>query len=304
MRKAPFLLLILAVVAAVAGCAHKPDPAPIGPAPWIAWRSNRLVSVAGTNGWITLAGLHWLREGPNTIGTADASPIALPPGSAPPVAGVVTRTGMLARFKAARGVVATIDGAEVSEAALRSDAGNAEPSVLRIDDLSITVIQRGERLGLRVRDPKAPTRMNFRGLDYYDHDPRWRIEGRFEASAPGRTLAIDDVTGAVNQERSPGTIVFTLGGQEHRLEALSDEETHDLFILFRDATAGETTYGAGRFLHVALPGADSRVVIDFNHAYNPPCAFTGFATCPVPPRQNWLPFPVEAGELKYRGDHP
>ncbi|HTH50222.1 MAG TPA: DUF1684 domain-containing protein [Candidatus Limnocylindria bacterium] len=116
-------------------------------------------------------------------------------------------------------------------------------------------------------------------------------------------MKIADVTGRLKEEPCPGTLVFTVDGQEHRLDVLDDDESHDLWAVFRDRTAGQTTYGGGRFLHVALPGPDNRVVLDFNYAYSPPCAFTPFATCPLPPRQNWLPIAVPAGEKKYRGGH-
>jgi len=154
-----------------------------------------------------------------------------------------------------------------------------------------------------VWDPDAPTRRHFQRLDYFAHDPRWRVDGHWEPAPDAHVLAIQEVTGRVCDESSPGTVVFSVDGHEQRLAALEDLETHDLFILFRDATAGKTTYGPGRFLHAAKPGPDGRLVIDFNYAYNPPCAFTPFATCPIPPRQNWLSLPIKAGEKRYRGGH-
>lgn len=295
-------ILLAAVTFRLAECAAQTADASKNDA-WTAWQAKRHKSVAGTNGWATLVGLLWLHEGTNTLGGDPASELRLPAGRAPGVVGTVIRTGRTARFVAAPGIQAAVDGRPATEATLKSDADGAEPSVLTLGPLRIIVLQRGERLGLRVKDPEAPTRVHFLGLDYFPHDPKWRLTGRFEPAATPRKLRISDVTGAVNEEVSPGTLVFTVNGREHRLDALNDNETHDLFVIFRDRTAGKTTYGAGRFLHVDLPGADGRVVIDFNYAYNPPCAFTPFATCPIPPKQNWLPIPVAAGEKKYRGGH-
>ncbi len=282
---------------------HRTDSA--GPEDWNDFKAKRLKSIGGTNGWTSLVGLLWIHEGTNTLGSDPASDLRLPEGRAPRVAGLVIRTGTQVRFIPAPGVTATLDGAPVTDAMLRSDGDGTEPepAVLMLGALRIITLQRSERMALRVKDPEAPTRRHFVGLDYYPYDPRWRLEGRFEPATAYHTLKITDVTGRVKAEPSPGTIVFTVDGQEQRLEVLDDDETYDLWAVFRDQTAGKTTYGGGRFLHVDKPGADNRVVIDFNYAYSPPCAFTSFATCPLPPRQNWLRIPVPAGELKYRGGH-
>ncbi len=298
-------LFVCAVTLLSTACSSIPPADPTATDEWHEWQAKRLNSMAGTNGWTTLVGLLWVNEGTNTLGSDPASDLKLPEGRAPKTAGLVIRTGTQARFIPAPGVTATLDGAPVTDAMLRSDGDGAEPepAVLALGPLRIITLQRSERMALRVKDPEAPTRRHFVGLDYYPYDPHWRIEGRFEPAAAYHTLKVTDVTGRVKAEPSPGTIVFTVAGQEQRLDVLDDDETYDLWAVFRDQTAGKTTYGGGRFLHVALPGPDNRVVIDFNYAYSPPCAFTSFATCPLPPRQNWLRIPVPAGELKYRGGH-
>lgn len=300
------LLLVLGAAALLfTACSAVRSADSAATAEWREWRAKRLESIAGTNGWATLVGLLWLHEGTNTLGSDPANDLRLPIGRAPKVAGIIIRSGTQARFVAAPGLNATLDGKPVTDAVLRSDADGIElePSVLTLGPLHIIVLQRSARMALRVKDPEAPTHRHFLGLDYYPYNPNWRIEGRLEPAPPLRTLKITDVTGRVRGEPSPGTLVFTVGGQEHRLEALDDDETHDLWVVFRDATAAKTTYTGGRFLHVAKPGADHRVVLDFNYAYSPPCAFTLFATCPIPPRQNWLRFAVPAGEKEYRGGH-
>ncbi len=150
-----------------------------------------------------------------------------------------------------------------------------------------------------MKDPEAPTRREFRGLRYFPYQPQWRIAGTFEPSEDARTLPITDVTGVTKSEPCPGRLRFEVNGQVQYLDALIDEETGNFFVLFRDSTSGRSTYGSGRFLHVSREDGSGRVILDFNYAYNPPCSFTSFATCPLPPRQNWLPFPIEAGELAY-----
>jgi len=226
----------------------------------------------------------------------------LPRGRAPANVGAFVRRGRAVRFEATPGVVATIDGQLVQSAELKSDT-NAEPTKIFIDGLSFVLIERGERLGLRVRDPEAPARVQFAGLKCFPYDPAWRIEGRFEPSPFQRMLRVPDVTGGTQEFPSPGTLVFNHAGSEHRLDVAEEPGEEDYFVIFHDETAGKTTYPSGRFLYVARPDPKGRVVIDFNRAYTPPCGFTAFATCPLPPRQNWLPFPVGAGELTPEGHH-
>lgn len=272
------------------------------PAEWTAWQAKRHESIAGTNGWATLVGLHWLQEGANTAGSAPTNDVVFPEGRAPGAAGVFVRSGKAVQFIAAPGVTGRLEGQATTLAALRSDAAG-EPAVLELGGLRMFVIVRGERVGLRVKDPLAPTRQHFRGLDYFAYDARLRVEARFEPYQPPKRIPFADVTGATTEEAVPGALVFSLAGQELRLDALADAEAGDLFLLFRDATSGKSTYGSGRYLHVPLPDAQGRVPLDFNFAYNPPCAFTGFATCQLPPRQNWLPIALPVGEKEYAGGH-
>ena len=281
-------------------------PAPSGraeaPADWRAWQAKRRESVVGTNGWATLIMRHWLVEGANQVGSDPTNHAVLPRGRAAASIGTFVRRRQTVRFEAAPGILATIEGRPVQSAALKSDT-NTEPTLIFIGGLSFVLIERGERLGLRVRDPRAPARVQFQGLKCFPYDPAWRIEGRFEPSPFVRTLRVADVIGGTQEYSAPGTLVFNHGGSEHRLDAVEEPGEEDYFVMFHDETAGKTTYPSGRFLYVAKPDAQGRVVIDFNRAYTPPCGFTAFATCPLPPRQNWLPFAVRAGELAPAGHH-
>jgi uncharacterized protein (DUF1684 family) len=153
-----------------------------------------------------------------------------------------------------------------------------------------------------VKDAEAETRTHFKGLEYYPIDPKWRIAARYEAYHPPKKVPITDVTGMTSESISPGAIVFEVDGKEYRLDPILEEGSTNYFIIFRDATSRNATYPAGRYLYAAPP-KDGRMIVDFNKAYNPPCAFTPFATCPLPPLQNRLPIPIEAGEKKYVGGH-
>jgi uncharacterized protein (DUF1684 family) len=168
--------------------------------------------------------------------------------------------------------------------------------------LSLYLIERGNRTAVRVKDSASAPRRRFSGIESFPVREAWRVPARLDRYPPKKSIPIPNVLGGVTQEPSPGAVVFTVGGREYRLDAVEEEGEKDLFLIFGDRTNGVVTYGAGRFLYVSPPGADGRTVVDFNKAYNPPCAFTPFATCPLPPPQNRLPIAVEAGEKRY-GDH-
>lgn len=290
------------LAALLAGCRCGSGAArPSEPADWGRWKTERLESVAGTNGWASLVGLHWLPEGSSTGGTRPGLDHVFPAGRAPEVAGSWHRIGLSVRFEPAPGVMALKNGQSFSGGPLVTDAGGARPDVLSLGDLRITVIDRGGRLGLRVKDSLAPTRTRFAGLRCFDWSSDWIVAARLEPAAPGATLTLANVIGGRESLPLAGTLVFERSGKTHRLIAAVDTETDDLFVLFRDTTNGGQTYGAGRFLHVAKPDAAGRTVLDFNRAYNPPCAFTPFATCPLTPPGNRLAVPVRAGERRYAG---
>ena len=142
---------------------------------------------------------------------------------------------------------------------------------------------------MRVKDPDAPARRDFAGIEYFPIDPSWRVQARFERSDPPKKIPVPDILGVVEDEDSPGAVVFTHDGATYRLDALMEPGESDLFLIVGDRTNGHETYGGGRFLYAPAPGPDGLVTVDFNRAYNPPCAFTEFATCPLPPPGNKLP---------------
>lgn len=264
------------------------------------WRAQRLASLKSEDGWLTLVGLYWLKEGENRFGADEANDLVLPAGKAPGRAGSLFVSGRDVRVEAGEGSGLTHEGAAVTSLQLKSDAGGKAPTVLKLGSLSLQVIERGGKLGLRVKDRESEALRNFRGLEHFPADARWRFEARFERFDPPRSLPIANVLGWEEDTPSPGAIVFEAGGRTYRLDAITEPGEPRLFIIFADATSGRETYGAGRYLYADPPDSSGKVVVDFNKAYSPPCAFTSFATCPLPPEQNRLPLRVEAGE-KFAG---
>jgi uncharacterized protein len=265
------------------------------------WRQERLTRLTADDGWLTLAGLHWLKEGSNRFGAAVDNDIVLPPGSAPDHAGVFEFHAGKVRVRANPGAGVTLHGEAVGAIDLEPDLPGP-PDILAVRDLSLFVIQRGDRYAIRVKDKESRTRREFRGLEYFPIDPAYRVVASFSPGPPGRTIEVPNVLGQIEKLPSPGDVGFTLQGRAFKLEPVLEEPgATELFFIFRDETSGKETYPSGRFLYAEMP-KDGKVVIDFNKAYTPPCAFTPYATCVLPPRQNWLPVRIEAGE-KSAGHH-
>ena len=267
-----------------------------------AWRAKRMASLKREDGWLTLVGLFWLEQGENRFGSdPKANRIVFPKGTAPETMGSLDLSGTTVTLRAKPGTDLTSGGRPVSTMTLRTDADD-EPTVLEHGRIRFYVIQRGARLGVRVKDSKNPALLAFRGIESYPVDLKWRFEARFDPYDPPKTIPVPNILGTIEKEKSPGAVVFTLGGREYRIDAVKEAGTDDLFLIFGDRTNGEETYGGGRFLYTAPPDKTGRVVLDFNKAYNPPCVFTPYATCPLPPAGNRLPLRVEAGEKNY-GSH-
>ena len=265
-----------------------------------AWRAQRLERLESDDGWLTLCGLFWLKDGDNTFGRAKANSLVLDNSSLADTAGSFILSHGAVRFIARPGSGVTHDGRAVSAIELHSDA-SGDPTMLASGSLRFYLIERAGNLGVRVRDLQNPRRRDFRGLEYFPVSSAWVVEARFERYEPVRHLKIMNILGMVDEAQSPGAVVFTKDGREWRLDTvLESAGDRELFIMFADATSGHETYGGGRFLYIPLPtGASARV--DFNKAYNPPCALNDFATCPLPPAENRLRLRIDAGEMKYAG---
>jgi uncharacterized protein (DUF1684 family) len=256
---------------------------------WDQWRSQRRARLMTDDSWLTLVGLFWLHDGTNDV--------PLP-----------TRPQINARFLLKNGRVTLLPNPPLgvkAPAPLRDDTDAAGPTVIRGGTLSFVAIKRGDvkgdRFGIRVKDSASEGRKNFKGLDYFSYNPAFRVTAHFEPYKPPRRIAITNVLGMTSDEVSPGALVFKLGGKTYRIDPILEQGETDLFIIFKDATSGKETYGAARYLYAHPPDANGNTVVDFNKSYNPPCVFTPYATCPLPPPQNRLPIRVEAGEKKYAG---
>lgn len=286
----PIGVLALGLFAGVAGACGEPLKE------WAEWREKRLVAIGGTNGWATLAGLFWLRQGPNTVGFGGSYDVALPADSGRGALGILICSGRRCRWVGEPGIQVSSKRGRVTKKNLATDA-RGNPTVLETGRIRFWAIERGDRLGIRVKDPRTPQRQAFRGIDVYPYDARWRIRGGWKATGSAGKIQVLDVTGNQTKAKSLGVAEFDLNGKQARLTGWEDEDTGEVWFVFRDATAGKTTYKGGRFLHSARPGKGAKeITLDFNFAYNPPCAFTPYATCPLPPNENRLEEAVEAGE--------
>jgi hypothetical protein len=295
------VLLLIALLALTAPPASSPPAEGAYRAEVEKWRADRIARLTADDGWLTVVGLSWLKEGNNAVGASPSNEIVFPAGKSPLELGRIRVTRGKAHLDVAPGVEVTHDGKKVRSLDLASDE-TGQPTAVRHGTLSFFLIRRGEKLGVRVKDSANPARKSFRGIDRYPVSTAWRVAARFEPYPPGRTIPIPNVLGNVTREPSPGAVVFRIGSREYRLDAVEEQGEEDLFLIFGDRTNSATTYGAGRFLYAPRPGKDGSTVVDFNKAYNPPCAFTPFATCPLPPPQNRLSVAVEAGEKRY-GEH-
>ncbi len=263
------------------------------------WRAERLAGLTKSDGWASLIGLHVLQPGAHRLGSAADNGIRLAMG--PAHLGVLTIKPDAITFVPEKGVDVNVDDAPVQGSiALRDDTQPEGPSKISFDGGKgvATVIVRAGGYRLRVKHADADTRLHFAGLDYWSADKNWQVKARFIPNPPGKTMPIANIIGSTDEMANPGVLEFERGSKTFRLEAL-DEGEGTLFLVLADRTSGHGSYGAGRFIDAPMPDAQGNVVIDFNQAYNPPCAFTSFATCPLPPPENRLDLAVEAGEKAY-----
>jgi uncharacterized protein len=263
------------------------------------WRRERVQRLTADDGWLTVAGLYWLEEGDNRAGAEDGSRVLLPQGAAPQRVGVFRRVKDQVTFTADPSAKVTLDGRPVSTTQLKDDSSGT-PDKIVVNDLTMFIIKRGDRYGVRLRDKNRPERRSFGGLDYYPIRNDYRVVAEWVPYEPPRTIAIPNILGMSEDQPCPGYARFTIGGKELRLEPVIEEPgAEELFFIFADQTNESETYASGRFLYAPQP-QNGTIVLDFNKAYNPPCAFTPFATCPLPPPQNRLAARLEAGEKRYR----
>jgi uncharacterized protein (DUF1684 family) len=263
-----------------------------------AWRASRHQGLMRPDGWLTLIGLEWLNEGENRVGSAADNDIQLSGG--PAYWGTVVLDADKLLFTSAGDESVKINGELLPQSELIPDT-EGKATVVSSGNLTFHVIFR-ESYGLRVKDSQAIALQNFTAVDKYAIDESWRIEGRFIRAEAGTTLEIANVLGQISESHVFGTFEFDMDGKTHRLLGLGSVDSKDLWFIFADRTSGHGTYGAGRFLYSDGMPENERLTVDFNKAYNPPCAFNPYSTCPLPPQENRLDLAVVAGEKDFHPD--
>jgi uncharacterized protein len=259
------------------------------------WHKKRMESLKSESGWLNLAGLFWLKEGQNSFGTDKTNAVVFPKGAA--VMGQFTLTHGEISVETDPKAEITANKEPITQLKLFPTEKNI---AMESGSLRWFAIKRGDKYGIRLRDLESETLKHFTDVETYPIDKKWRVKAQLKTSSIGKTVNITDVLGHITPQVSPGTLVFKLNGKTYNLDAIAEGD--ELFILFADATNGKETYGSGRFLYTNKPDANGVVYLDFNKAINPPCAFTPFATCPLPPKQNQLAIEIGAGEKMY-GEH-
>ncbi len=258
-----------------------------------AWHAQRVEELRSPSGWLNIAGLYWLTDGINSFGRGADNTLVFPSTMTIDKAGYFSLENGLVRQSLLPEVPVTRNGVPVERTMIVFHPDSSRQPVMEFGALRWFIIKRDTKYGVRLRDLNHPDLQQFTGIDRFPVDARWRVIARWEET-PGRTIPITNVLGQTTQQAAPGVLVFELDGEEFRLDAL-DEGSDELFIIFGDATNTRETYGAGRYLYVPKP-VGGVVTVDFNRAENPPCAFTEFATCPLPPAQNVMNIDVPAGE--------
>ncbi len=296
------IILFIAVVGILTGgCARQKEK---GGSKYIKaikeWHQKREANLKKENGWLNLVGLFWLKNGINTVGSDTSNDIIFPKGKSPEFLGKFIKRDSVVYFVANAGVEVKYKGSPVERIKMNNDM-QKNKTVLSYGSLRWFIIKRGtDRYGVRLKDLKAKLLTEFKGIKYFPINVDWRVKAKFVPFEKLKKIEIPTIIGTREVDYSPGELVFKIKGKEYSLLPINDGDK--FFIIFADETSGRETYGAGRFLVTDKPDSNGTVIIDFNKAYNPPCAFTPYATCPLPPRENYLKIKITAGELKY-GNH-
>ena len=304
---------VAALALVLAACGAKPEATEAGDAGVVAdpqfavdneaWRAQRREGLLKPDGWNSLVGLHWIELPAHYVGSGPTNGIRLAKG--PEKLGMLQQQGGKVFLVPEQGVALTVDGVPAKgRFELHSDHEQAA-TLVGFDEGKgqLTLIERAGRRALRIKHAEADALTRFGALDYWPADPSWRLTGRFVPHPAGKTIEIMDITSSQQPLPNPGVVEFERDGATYRLEALEGEDG-GFFLILADRTSGHDTYGAGRYLYTDAPDANGNVVVDFNRAFNPPCAFTDFATCPLPPRENRLDLAITAGEKKYARPKP
>lgn len=296
------ILLVIAIILVFISCKEK-EPEPKGTPEYITeieqWHQKRIERLKDENGWLTLVGLYWLREGENTFGSDKNNDIVFPENAPENIGEIILKDSVITLI-INEGVNVTNEGNAVKEIKLETDlSGN--PTILDLGSLRWYIIKRGDRYGIRLRDINAPLRNEFDGIERFPVNEDWEITASFEAYDPPKVISLPTQIGTIEEEPSPGAVVFEKDGQTYRIDAV--DRGKRLWLIFADETSGKETYGAARYLYIDKPDSTGKTIVDFNLAYNPPCVFTKYATCSFPPKQNFLKLKITAGEKMWSELH-
>ena len=264
------------------------------------WQANRALQIGNDNGWLSLSGLFWLKEGENPFGTDSSNAVIFPPGSSPAKAGSISlKKENIILNAPAKSNIKCNDSLITRMKLISDESGIARPTILTTGSLSFYVVKRGDRFAVRLKDKNNPPLKNFKGLEFYPVNPELAISASYRQYDQPKILEISSIIGTVTPETCRAALIFDINGRSCTLDVISDDVFKELHVMFTDETTGKETYGNGRQLMTTIPDDEGKVILDFNKAYNWPCAYTPYATCPIPPKQNHIPVRIEAGEKKY-----
>ena len=264
------------------------------------WDQHRLERLKADDGWLNLVGRTWLKPGENKFGSAKDNDVLIESDKVPDYMGIFVFEDSTVTMKVNDEVEILYNGNPVKEMVMIGD-GNKDMTVFQYGSIKWNLMVRNELYGIRFRDLESEFVKSFKGIERFPVNEDWRIEAKYEAYDPPKIINVPNVLGQVDEEPSPGAIIFTKDNQTYRIDAI--DAGNKLWFIFADGTSGEETYGGGRFLYTDKADSNGIVIVDFNKAYDPPCVLTKFATCPLPPKQNYLTLRITAGEKMYGGNH-
>lgn len=292
------IIISLFFISLLFGCAKNPET------PYIQsvreFHSKRIEKLKQPNSWLTLVGLYWLKEGKNSFGTDESNDVVFPEGTASGFIGAFFLKDTVITMDIKEGVEVYNNDSLVTSLMLHDDM-RGKPTILKQGSLSWSVIKRGDRFGIRLKDSESKLLKEFDDIDLFSIDTQWRIEAKFIEYDQPKEVEIPTAIGTTEKGTAYGNLKFKIDGIQFTLEPLG--KVGSLFLVFGDETNGEETYGAGRFLIVDKPDPTGKIFVDFNKAYNPPCVFTKYATCPLPTKENYLNIKITAGEKNFHSDY-
>lgn len=295
-----YISIFIILVSILIGCKKASEENPDYVKEINEWHQKRIERLKAPDGWLNLVGRTWLKPGINKFGSAKDNDVIIESEKVPAYMGEFILKDSIVIMKVYEGIEVLLEGKPVKEIIMIDDQ-KKDMTVFQYGTIKWNLIIRGNKYGIRFRDLESPLVKNFKGIERFPVNSAWKFVARFAAYKPPKKIFVPNVLGQIEEEFSPGAVVFEKDGKTFRIDAIDAGEK--LFLIIADETSGEETYGGGRFLYVDKPDSSGNLILDFNKAYNPPCVFTKYATCPLPPEQNYLKLRIEAGEKNYGENH-